>query len=304
MALLDAGNAAAAEQRLREMLAINPHDARALALIVYCRLQIDDAKGALDVARNAASINPDDWMVRRALLSALMRNDKTKEASPLAASLAADDPDNSSLLYSLAVARWNAKDYHGANELFERAAEHADGEATDLLRIAYLKLHQWNWDEAKAYAKRALMLDPTHPQIFFVLAECALGRNQPRDAYDLALEALRLDPQDRATYRLLTRARARFTDWLKPFVPGIDWLVEMNRVGAALLALTLIPLSVIFLAALIQDIARINAGMTPALVISLGSFGLLVYAGVCYATAFHARLRIRRDLKRIALPNF
>ena len=43
---------------------------------------------------------------------------------------------------------------------------------------------------------------------------------RPLEAYDLALEALRLAPGEKKTMRLLVRARARLEPLLRPFQRG------------------------------------------------------------------------------------
>jgi predicted Zn-dependent protease len=302
IALLNAGNPAAAEGHVRAMLARNPHDAFAHALLAHCRLDQEDKKGALICAREAAAINPDDWFVRRALLQMLMANDKVKEAEPIARDLAADDPDDSNVLFSLAAARLRKHDYRAAADLVDRAEAAAMGSTQSLLSIARIRVEQWRYAEAEALARQILQLDATRAEVFSILAECALAQGRAEESYDLALEALRLDPNDKAIYRLLTRARARRSSWLTPFLPGIDWLVDMDRRGLVLLALCMAPLLVIALVAGARDVALIQAGRAPVLVLTLAALGLLGYGAVCYVYALLARVRIRDDLKRIALP--
>jgi tetratricopeptide (TPR) repeat protein len=152
IALLNAGNPAGAEARLRTMLADDPNDADTLALMAHCRLRLQDRKGALKRARAAAAINPDSWLVRRALLSALMANGRHKEAEPIAEGLAADAPDDSAVLFDLAVTRLSRYQYREAAELFDQAEANATGDAYDLLTIAYQRLHQWRFAEAEQLA--------------------------------------------------------------------------------------------------------------------------------------------------------
>jgi tetratricopeptide (TPR) repeat protein len=240
--------------------------------------------------------------VRRALLQMLMANDKVKEAEPIARDLAADDPGDSNVLFSLAAARLRKHDYRAAADLVDRAEAAAMGNTQSLLSIARIRVEQWRYAEAEALARQILQLDATRPEVFSILAECALARGRADESYDLALEALRLDPNDKVIYRLLTRARARRSNWLRPFLAGIDWLVDMDRRGLVLLALCMTPLLVIALAAGARDVALIQAGRAPALVLTLAALGLLGYGAVCYVYALSARVRIRADLKRIALP--
>lgn len=303
IALMNAGNHKGAEARLREMLAQFPDDARAHALMAFCKMAQDQNKPALEAARAGAALNPDDWTVRQALAQALMRNNKFKEAEPIAASLAAEDPYDSRTLFNLAVARWNKKDYHGANDLFERAEANAV-DAGSLLSVARMKLDQWRYDEAAVFARRALEMDPTRSDIFFVLAECALAKGEIEEAYSLALEALRLEPGDKEILRLLSRAHARRDKWMKPFLPGVDWMIETDRRGLFIIGAALVFLSLLLLYSALRDVIEVLIGRPPVVVISLGLLAAVIYGSVCYFTAISARMRIRRDLKRIALPKF
>jgi predicted Zn-dependent protease len=305
IALMDAGNYKGAETRLRSMLAQNPNDARALALMAHCRISLEDEKDGLKLAREAAAIEPEDPLVRRTLSHALIRNKKFKEADELAWSLAEEDPEDSNALFKAAIARFAMKDYIGAKQLFDEAEQHVGDSVVDLLNMARLRLHEWNYAKAAELARRVMMLDPNQGESFYILGECALAAKQPVEAYELALESLRLDPGEKHVLRLLTRARARQNPLLKIFLPGVDWIVEMDRRGLVVVPLLTTVLPGAFSVSLLYDLARIEAGRTPAIVLTVGLGGVLAYALVSYLTAISARLRIRNDLRKITLlPRF
>ena len=305
IALMEAGNYKGAETRLRSMLAEDPNDARALALMAHCRISLEDDKGGLKIAREAAGIDPEDPLVKRTLAHALIRNNKYKEADEITTDLASQDPEDSNSLFKLAIARFGQKDYITAKHLFEEAEQHAGDSVNDLLNIARLRLHQWNYEKAAALARRAMLLDPNQGESFYIMGECALAAKQPVEAYELALESLRLEPGEKHVLRLLTRARARQNPLLRMFLPGVDWIVEMDRRGLVIVPLLMIPLAGSSLVSLIYDLARIEAGRPPALVLSVGLGGVLLYALVSYLTAITARMRIRHDLRKISLlPRF
>jgi tetratricopeptide (TPR) repeat protein len=306
-ALMRAGNLRGAEARLRTMLGHNANDARALALLADCHLHRKEWKEGLKIARAAANVEPDDPLVRQVLSYALQAGGQGKkakqEALGLAEDIAADDPEDSDALYSLAVARFNTGDHLGARMLFEDAERFA-GSAHELINVAHLRLHEWNYAAAAELAQRAMLLDPNRHEVFEILGECALARKQPLESYELALEALRLSPGNRSVMRLLTRARARARPWLKPFLPCIDWIVEMDRRGLVLVPVLIAVICFVFAVSLSYDLQKIEAGRDPAIILSVASGGLLLYALVCYLTAAAARFRIRRDLRRISLPDF
>jgi tetratricopeptide (TPR) repeat protein len=322
IALMRAGNHRGAEARLRTMLAANPNDARAMALLARCRLEEDgklDRKEALEIARSAVRLNPDDPLVRSTLTYALQKAGKGRSARAeqlqLAEDAANESPDDSDALFNLAVARLNSDQYRKANgrkqmdqfvvarDLLDDAERFA-GEAHELLNVAYLRLDQWNYEAAASLAQRAMQLDPTRPEAFRILAECALARKQPLNAYELALEALRLAPGDKEIMRVMIRARARRNVLLRPFLTGVDWMVEMDRRGLVILPLLTVVLAGMFAIALSRDIGRANAGEAPAVVVALPLGLALFYVLVSYLTAIFMRAQIRRDLRRVALPDF
>ena len=307
IALMRAGNYRGAEARLRTMLAQDPNNARALALMANCQLDAGDEKKALEIARSAAALAPDDPLVRAMLSSALLRTrgDKKQrhEALGLAEDVASENPDDSDALFSLAIARFNTGDHIGARDLFDDA-ERLAGSAYELLNVALLRLHEWNYAAAADLAQRAMQLDPTRPEVFTVLAECAIAQKRPVDSYELALEALRLSPGDPKIMRILTRARARARPWLRPFLPLVDWIVEMDRRGLFVVPVLMCVLGFVFVISLAFDLQRIEAGVAPAVILSAASGVALICALVSYFTAVFARLQIRRDLRRISLPKF
>lgn len=319
LALMRAGNLRGAEARLRTMLSENPEDARAMALLAHCMFENRKKEEGLELARAAALAGPDDKLVRSVLAYALQatgRDRKTREeALQLAEDVAADNPEDSDALYGLAVARLSAnedlrfkerdrlRNQVTARDLFDDAERFAQ-DASELVNVAHLRLGQWDYAAAEALARRAMLLDPTRAVAFRVLAECALADRRVDEAYDMALEALRLSPGDRETMRLLVRTRARRGRTLRPFLPGIDWIMEMDRTGLVIVTLLMVVLGAALAVSVQYDIARIAMGRPPAVVLSAALVLGLAYALVCYGTAAFSRWRIRRDLRRVSLPDF
>lgn len=319
VALMRAGNYRGAEARLRTILAQDPNDARALALLAQCRFEDKDKKQGLAIARSAAELAPDDPLVKSTLTFALQRAGKGKEARDeqlrLAEDAASERPEDSDALFDLIIARQNSNAFRKAKgraeldqivimrDLMDDAERHAS-EAHELLNIAVVRLGQWDYPAAQSLAQRAMQLDPTRPESFRVLAECAIALKHPADAYELALEALRLSPGDPRTMRLLVRARARSRFWLRPFLPLVDWILEMDRRGLVVVPLVTCALGFVFAISLAFDLERIEAGVAPAIILSAASGGAIIAMLVSYFTAILARIQIRRDLRRISLPKF
>lgn len=310
LALMRAGNFRSAEARLKTLMSGDGEDARAMALLARCRMQVDDDKEALTLARSAATVDPDDWLVRDTLVRALLANKKFAEAEDVAKDLAADDPKDSGALFQLAIARMGASDKRdgfgdmvNARELIDAAEANAE-DVWDLITMAKWRVGEWRWADAEALARRAMTIDPTHAAIFQVLAECALAQKKPAEAFDLALEALRLEPGDRATMRLLVRAKARRNVLLKPFLPCVDWIVEMDRAGLVAIPLLGVPVGIALALSVLYDLGQAAKGEPPAVIFSVALGVVMLIGGVSYAVAMAARMGIRRDLKTVALPRF
>lgn len=326
IALLRAGNPRGAEVRLRTMLSRDPNDARALALLARCRFESSDTKAgdkqaALEMARAAAALSPDDPLVRSTLTFALQRAGKGREARDeqlrLAEAAASEAPSDSDALFNLALARLSSNSYRkakglqqihqavAARDLFDDAERFAS-DAYELLNVALLRLSQWDFAAAASLAQRAMQLDPTRPEVFIILAECAIRCRQPVEAYELALEALRLSPGDPKTMRLLVRARARAHSrvWLRPFLPLVDWIVEMDRRGLVMVLLPMCFIGLVLFLSLEYDLGRVAAGARPLVVVSAAAIFALAYVLVSYVMSVLARFQIRRDLRRISLPKF
>lgn len=319
IALMRAGNLRGAEARLRTMLSENADDARALALLAHCMFENRKKKEGLELARAAALAEPDDPLVRSTLAYALQsggRNRKAREeALRLAEDVAADNPEDSDALYGLAIARLNSsedprfnerdrlRNQVSARDLFDDAERFAR-DAHELINVAHLRLGQWDYEAAEGLARRAMLLDPTRASAFKILAECALAGKRPEEAYDMALEALRLAPGDKEAMRLLVRTRARRGRMLQPFLPGIDWIMEMDRTGLIIVPLLMLVLGAALTVSVQYDLSRVAMERTPVVVLSVALALALGYALVCYGMAVFSRWRIRRDLRRVSLPNF
>ena len=78
----------------------------------------------------------------------------------------------------------------------------------------------------------------------------------------------------------------------------------MDRRGLVIVPLLIAVVGAIWAVSVIYDLARIEAGQSPAILFSVGLGVVFIYGGVSYATAIRARSQIHRDLKRVALPDF
>ncbi len=183
-----------AEQELRQVLADEPSDARAHALLALCLCDRKDYSAAMREAEEAIHLGPDVPFTHYALAYILFQRDRLGEAETAieqALELAPWDADYYSLLASI---RFNRRRWSEALEAAERGlemdAEH--GGCTNLRAMALVKLGRRT--EAGAALGDALSRDPedalTHANQGWTLLE----QRQPDKALEHFREALRLDP--------------------------------------------------------------------------------------------------------------
>jgi hypothetical protein len=91
---------------------------------------------------------------------------------------------------------------------------------------------------------------------------------------------------------------------LWPFLPGIDWIMEMDRTGLVVVPILMLVIAAALAVSVQYDLSRIALERAPVIVVSVALTLALAYALTCYVTAVFSRWRIRRDLRRVSLPNF
>ena len=120
-----------------------------------------------------------------------------QEALGLAEDIAAERSEDSHASSTASPSPASTRAIISARSSCSRTQSASPGSAHELINVARLRLNEWNYASAADLAQRAMLLDPNRHEIFEMLGECALARKQPVEAYELALEALRLSPGDR-----------------------------------------------------------------------------------------------------------
>ena len=202
------GRFAEAEREWRQALGLNPHDARAHAMLAFClaeRKAYAEASHEADAAVGLAPDEPFVHYVRGKVLYDRNRYEEAAAAVGQAIQLDAFDPDYFWLLAAIRFEQrlWPAA-LAAAEEGLKADPEHAG--CTNLRAMALVKLGRR--DEAGAAIDAALARDPDNAVTHANQGWTLLHRREPRKALEHFREALRLDPD-------LEWARAGMVEALK-----------------------------------------------------------------------------------------
>ena len=212
------GRFAYAEREWRQALGINPHDARAHAMLALClseRKEYAQASHEADAAVGLAPDEPFAHYVRGKVLYDRDRYDEAAAAVGQAIQLDAFDPDYFWLLAAIRFEQrlWPAA-LVAAEEGLKADPEHAG--CTNLRAMSLVKLGRR--DEAGAAIDAALARDPDNAVTHANQGWTLLHRREPRKALEHFREALRLDPD-------LEWARAGMVEALKAHNVVYRWVL-------------------------------------------------------------------------------
>jgi tetratricopeptide (TPR) repeat protein len=217
---------AAAE--LRQVLAGDPHDAPAHALLALCLIEQKELKDATAEAQQAVGLAPDLPMAHYALAYALLRRgwlDEARSAAQECVRLDAFNPSHFALLAAIEMERrnWPAALEQAENGL---ALDPDHDWSTNLRAMALVKLGRR--DEASAAMGEALSRNPENAVSQANQGWTLLHRGEHRQAMVHFKEALRLDPN-------LDWAKAGMVEALKSSFFLYRWLLYfflwMARLG-------------------------------------------------------------------------
>lgn len=226
-----------AEQELQQVMAEEPANPYAHALLALCHCERKDHAAAIREAEEAIHLGPDVSFGHYALAYTLYCRDRLREAEVAisqALELDPSDPYYYSLLASIHFDQWRWQDaLEAAEQGLAIDAEHAG--CTNLRAMALIKLGRRA--EAGAVLGDALRRDPedaaTHANQGWTLLE----QRQPEKALEHFREALRLDPNSEwAREGIIEALKARhflYRQMLRYFL-WMSRLTGLARWGAVL----------------------------------------------------------------------
>ena len=186
-----------AERDLRSLLAEEPRDATANALLALCILNDSDRMvEATESAQQSVGIEPDDPLTHYALAACYLRRNRNNEAeAAIQESLRLDpyDADAFAVLARANLARERYQDaLDAANQGLAVDPEHID--CGNMRSIALERLGRS--DEAVEAASQTLRRDPDDPMSHAAHGYTLLNSGRYEEAQVAFREALRLDPQN------------------------------------------------------------------------------------------------------------
>jgi Tfp pilus assembly protein PilF len=260
-----------AEQELRRVLAEDPEDAQAHALLAYSLAEQDKLQEAEDSARQAVQLAPDDPYCHYYMGVVKVQRDDLAGARRAVEEAIRLDPENSdyqglrALIY-LGAQRWQEA-LDAANEGLRHDPTHQN--CLNHRAMALVKLNRS--EEAQQTIGRALQENPENGQTHANLGWAYLHKGQHQKALEHFSEALRLDPNfDYARQGLVEALKARYLlyRWLLQFFLWMSTLPPRVRGG--------LIIGAYFLNKVLQAIARQNPEVAPFVVPIVGFYVIFV----------------------------
>lgn len=155
-----------AEKELRQVLASDPNNVQALALLGITNIEMGKLDEALETIKQALGQQPDNAYMLYLMGLVYTRKDNLKEATKFAQSAISHDPHNA--------------DYFGL--------------------LAVIKLQEKNWEEALDHANRGLQVDPENLICLNTRSTALLKLNRKDESYQTIKEALHNDPHNSYTH--------------------------------------------------------------------------------------------------------
>ncbi|MGI9474976.1 MAG: tetratricopeptide repeat protein [Rubripirellula sp.] len=186
-----------AERDLRSMLAEEPRDATANALLALCILNHPERMvEATEAAQHAVGVAPDEPLTHYALAACYLRRNRNDEAESAIQESLRLDPYDADAFAVLARANLGRERYQASLDASEQGLavdpDHID--CGNMRSIALERLGRG--DEAIASASRTLQRDPDDPMSHAAHGYTLLNSGRYEEAQVAFREALRLDPHN------------------------------------------------------------------------------------------------------------
>ncbi|MDA7874110.1 tetratricopeptide repeat protein [Rhodopirellula sp.] len=184
-----------AERELRGLLADEPNDGIALALLALCILHAKERMiEASDTAQRAVAVAPSEPLCHYALATCYLQRNRFDEAEAAIQTSLTLDPHDADAFAVLARAMFGRKRYEDALATVEQGLA-IDPEHGDCSSLRAITLERLGRDtEAVAAATNRLKLDPQDPMAHASYGYTLLQAGDYQQAQVAFREALRLDP--------------------------------------------------------------------------------------------------------------
>jgi len=260
-----------AEQELRQLLAKDPDDAQAHALLAFSLVQQDKLDEAESSARQAIQLAPDQPYCHYCMGVVKLQKDDLASARQAVEEAIRLDPEDSDYhglhaMIFLRAQRWQEA-LEAANEGLTHDPTHQG--CLNHRAMALVKLNRH--DEARQTIGQALQRNPENEQTHANLGWTYLHKGQHQKALEHFSEALRLDPNyDYARHGLVEALKARYFlyRWLLRFFLWMSRLSPGVRGGLIIGAYVLVRV--------LQGVARQHPEVAPFILPIVSFYGIFV----------------------------
>jgi predicted Zn-dependent protease len=276
---------------LHQLLAEDPDDARAHALLSVCLVDRKLVGPALVEAEAAMACDPDAALSHYAMGGALLADRKLDAAATHLQRAIELEPDES--IHYLRLAELHRLRGQPREALLQRALD-VDPEDPDVLAaLAMERLDSNRTDEAERFATEALELDPESHDALLAMGWVRLHQADVADAREHAAMALHQAPNDDESLRLLIAIKARKNPFLGLW---FRWNLWMSTLGDRRGVIVLVAAFMIYrvLAAIAEDFDREDV----AAAIRYLWLGLVAYTWVAPVVF---RRMLEKEIARIQL---
>lgn len=276
---------------LHQILAADPDDAYAHALLSLCLVERKLVGPAETEARAALTLDAEEPLAHGAMAAVLVAERRLDAATEHLDRAIALDPANSAYHLRLAqIARLRARP---ADDHLQRALAIDPEDPEVLAAVADDHLAHNRVDEAERYARTALEIDPECNDALLAMGWVLLRRGNTADAREHAVMALRHDATSEEALRLLLSIKARVSPLLGAWFRWNLWMSGLgDRRTVAILVGAFLVVRVV--RAIAEDLGREDI----AELVQMLWLGIVVYTWV--APAIFARL-LAKELRGIDL---
>jgi Flp pilus assembly protein TadD len=206
---LQLGLPAKAAESLNGVLALDPENVEALALLGACFLEQDQIRAAQEAVHQALKLDPQAPLALHMTARTMIACKRFVPAERMLEALLQVQPEEALVWSDLA----GLYEQTGRSEAALRALEKAreiDPTAPDTLRaLGIWHLHRGDLAQAEAIAREGLRVEADNPSLLLLMGHVLLHRGRVEEAREHAVAVLQSNPGNRDALHLMVSIKAR-----------------------------------------------------------------------------------------------
>jgi predicted Zn-dependent protease len=289
------GDINGATQILRAVLAEDPDEALAHAMLAGCLLDGRRIHAALHEVGIALAIAPDLYLAQLLRGQILAAHRRFDEAEAHLAQLVQSDPQDASLYRALAdrqVLRGESGN-DARRALLAKALELDPSSPATLSDCAHFHLTRREIEDAALMATRALEANPEHLAALYTMGEVKLAQGDADDARQHAALVLSQNAEHRGALTLLAKIKASRSPLLGTWWRFVSW-VGLGGEGRAIIILALMYVGYRFTSLTLELEGYVNAYS----ILNIAWLGFVIY---CLVAPVLFRRALQRELAEVKL---